>query len=194
MISDLFDGEVDGQKLSDEDVAQFSMALLVAGIETTQRLIANLVYALCRFPEQMAALRHDPALLPAAIEEALRYFPPNQFRMRVAVADTELGGVAIPGGSVLYALTGSANRDPRAFERPDDFDITRQPGECKHVSFGHGPHHCIGAHLARLETFHAVSSLLDNTRDLRLDAARVPKLSGFRNRSPESLWLQFSVD
>jgi cytochrome P450 len=174
LISDLATTELDGEKLDDEEIFSFLRLLLPAGIETTFRSSGNLLYLLFTHPEQLAAVRADRSLLPQAIEEALRFEPPLLLTARVAIADTELGGVKIPAGSSVAPMLGSGNRDPRVYPDPDRFDIFRDPRQ--HISFGHGVHVCLGMHLARMETRVAVNALLDRLPGLRLDEKAAAEL------------------
>lgn len=189
LISDLATTELDGERLDDEEIFSFLRLLLPAGIETTFRSSGNLLYLLFTHPEQLAAIRADRSLLPQAIEEALRFEPPLLLTARVAIADTELGGVKIPAGSSVAPMLGSGNRDPRVYPDPDRFDIFRDPRQ--HISFGHGVHVCLGMHLARMETRVAVNALLDRLPGLRLDekaaAERDAHIHGQIFRSPTCL-------
>lgn len=136
--------------LTDIEVASFAVLLAAAGSETVTKLIGSGVVLFARHPDQWQRVLDDPAAIPGAVEEILRYLPPAQYQGRYAVADAVFEGGTIPADSPVLLLTGSATRDELAYDRPDAFDIGRE----QHVSlsFGHGPHACIGAHLARLET------------------------------------------
>ena len=154
----LIASEQDGATaLSTREVVQFVMLLLVAGNETTTNLIGNAVSALLDNPAELARLARDPALVPGAIEEALRFDSPIQVVFRNATQDVELGGVRIPKGAYVAPLLGSANRDERRYPDPDRFDIARNPQG--HVGFGFGKHFCLGASLARLEARIALEAL-----------------------------------
>jgi hypothetical protein len=152
--------------LSDSELVAMAVLLLVAGTETTVSLIATTVWALLRHPDALARLREAPWLLPAAVEEALRWESPVQRTWRIATADVELAGQRIPAGALVVLLLGATNRDPARFPDPDRFDILRR--DLGHLAFGAGVHRCLGAFLARLETQVAVSSLLRRWRALRL--------------------------
>jgi cytochrome P450 len=144
--------------------------LIVAGHETTVSLIANAVLGLLSNPDQLAALRKDPTLVPGAVEELLRYDSPVERTItRWAAADVELGGRTIERGDLVIAVIGSANRDASRFASPDTLDVTRE--DVKHVGFGRGPHYCLGAPLARLETEIALTALIERFPDLRLAIA-----------------------
>jgi len=137
------------QLMSESDLLSFCNLMIVAGNETTTKLLGNALYWLWRNPEQRALVKADPARIPAWVEETLRYDNSTQALMRVALEDVEMQGVTIPAGEHVLLLIGSANRDPDAFERPDEYDIRRDTSES--LSFGRGTHFCMGASLARLE-------------------------------------------
>ncbi|HWI61001.1 MAG TPA: cytochrome P450 [Symbiobacteriaceae bacterium] len=158
LITDLINAEVDGEKLNEGDLIQFCKLLLVAGNETTTNLIGNAVLTLLEHPGQLELLRQNPTLIPAAIEEVLRYRSPVQAMFRLVKADVQIGGQEIKAGDKVTAFMGSANRDETRFTEPDKFIITRDPNP--HVAFGHGIHFCLGAPLARLETKVALTALL----------------------------------
>jgi cytochrome P450 len=190
LISDLAVAELDGERLDDEEIFSFLRLLLPAGAETTFRSSGNLIYALLTHTHQLDALRADRSLMPQAIEEALRWEPPLLITSRVCARDTELRGVAIPAGSHVTVMLGAANRDESRYPDPDRFDIFRDPKQ--HISFGHGPHTCLGMHLARMETRVAVGALLDRLPDLRLDPGNDdPHIHGQIFRSPTSLPVRF---
>ncbi len=141
------DGTVD--RLGDEEIAGFLNLLTAAGSETVTKLVGNGVLLFDEHPRQLAAMLGDPSKTPGAVEEILRYRAPSQYQGRFSLADRDFGGVTIPAGNPVLIITGAANHDPRAYEHPERFDIERQ-GPLG-ISFGHGIHYCIGAHLARLE-------------------------------------------
>ncbi|MEV6605227.1 cytochrome P450 [Kutzneria sp. NPDC051319] len=138
-----------GDVLSEAELLTTCILLLIAGHETTVNLIGNGTLALLRNPAELARLRAEPALADRAVEEFLRYDPPVQFTARIALQDTKVGSFDAPRGSAAILLFGSANRDPEVCEDPDRLDISREPS--RHLAFGHGPHFCLGAPLARLE-------------------------------------------
>jgi pimeloyl-[acyl-carrier protein] synthase len=160
--------EEQGDKLSEGELVANANLLLVAGHETTTNLIGNGVLALLRHPDQMQKLRDNPALIPGAIEEFLRYDGPVQFTHRVASEDLTLGGKAIRRGQFVFLFLAAANRDPAHFPDPDRLDVTRAPH--KHLAFGLGHHFCLGAPLARLEAQIAFATILRRFQELRLAA------------------------
>ncbi|HEV8557977.1 MAG TPA: cytochrome P450 [Actinophytocola sp.] len=161
------DDEGGGEGLGEFELVSMAFLLLVAGHETTVNLIANGVLSLLRNPDQLAALRADPALLPGAVEEFLRYESPvNHATLRYTTVPVTLGGVEIPAEEFVLVSLGSANRDGNRFADPDQVDITREAGG--HLAFGHGIHFCLGAPLARLEGQIAIGGLLDRFPDLAL--------------------------
>lgn len=172
LLTQLVRAEVDGERLSDDEVATFAMILLVAGHITTTMLLGNTVLCLDTHPEQAARVRADRSLVPGAIEESLRYLSPFATLGRSTTRDVELGGVQVPADKLLMVWVAAANRDPRQFDRPHDFDPARDPNP--HVAFGRGIHFCIGAPLARLEGRVALNLLLDRYADLRVDPASPP--------------------
>jgi cytochrome P450 len=192
VISDLAGAELDGQRLTDDEIFAFLRLLLPAGAETTYRSSSNLLYGLLRHPDQLEAVRADRALLPQAIEEGIRWEPPLTGIMRTAVADTTVCGVAIPAGSVVSVNMGAANRDPTRWERPDEFDIHRAAKP--HAAFASGVHMCLGMHLARMETVVMMNAVLDRLPGLRLDPeAGDVHITGSTFRAPRSLPVIFDV-
>ena len=172
MIDDLVAAAVEAEdgtteRLSDLDVAYFVALLTAAGAETVTKLVANGVMTFAEHPDQLARLRSDPSLAAPAVEEVLRWRAPSQYQGRFSVADREFHGVTIPAGRPVLIVTGAANRDPRAYDDPDRFDVSRA-GPVP-ISFGHGIHYCIGAHLARLEGSIAFGELYRRWPDLTVD-------------------------
>ncbi|MDP1966364.1 MAG: cytochrome P450 [Reyranella sp.] len=163
----LIHGEVDGERLSHDELVQNCIFLLNAGHETTTNLIGNTVDALLRFPDELQRLRHDRSLLKACIEEGLRFESSNQLGNRRLTADLEIGGELLAAGTYLHIGIGAANRDPAQFPEPDRFDIGRDPN--RHFAFGSGVHMCLGAVLARLEGTIAIGRLVGRLKGLRRD-------------------------
>ena len=187
VVSALVQAELDGHVLSDEEILPFLLLLLPAGGETTYRATGNLLYALLTHPDQLDAVRRDRALLPAAIEEALRWEPPLLILARTPTCPARLGGHDVVAGDLVAVCMGAANRDEGFVAEPDRYDITRE--QRQHLSFGTGPHMCLGMHLARLEMRVAVNVVLDRLPGLRLDptATDDPHIHGMVFRSPTSL-------
>jgi cytochrome P450 len=158
LLSALVAAEDEGDRLSSDEVVSTALLLLVAGFETTVNLIGNGAVALLGEQEHWRRLREEPALVPAAVEELLRYDSPVQLTSRIATEDTDVGGVVIPRGASIIVAIGGANRDPDVFDQPDRLRIDR-PDASRHLSFSLGIHHCLGAALARLEGRIAVEEL-----------------------------------
>jgi len=190
VISDLVTAEIDGEHLDDEAIYSFLRMLLPAGAETTYRSTGNLLFLLLSHPDQLRAVTDDRTLLPQAIEESLRLEPPLVSIARTATGDTELSGVAIPAGAIVTPCLGSANHDETRWDDPDRFDIFRP--QVPHLSFAHGPHMCLGMHLARLETRVLADAVFDRLPGLRLDPGdRDPHIRGLALRSPTSVPVRF---
>lgn len=171
IISDVVHARVDGDEFSTEEMLELFLQVLVAGIETTTKLITSGMLLLLEEPSAMAAVRADPALIPNMIEEALRLESPIQGLYRTATVDTTVGDVEIPAGSTLWLVYAAANRDPAQFPEPDKFDITRRNAK-SHLAFAQGPHFCLGAALARTEARVAFETLLTRLDDIELDPQR----------------------
>jgi pimeloyl-[acyl-carrier protein] synthase len=169
LLSAMIAAEQDGRVLGEGDLLSLCALLLAAGNETTTNLVANAVLALLRFPDQAERLRIQPALMPAAVEEFLRFDSPVQYTDRVALEDFEFGGQRILRGRPVGLLLAAANHDPAQFAAPHRLDIAR--ADNRHLAFGGGPHFCLGAPLARLEAEVAIGALL----------RRFPKLAGDPN-------------
>ncbi len=159
------DGEV--EHLDDLEIASFVALLTAAGSETVTKLVGNGVMLFAEHPGELERLQADPSLAGPAVEEVLRMKAPSQYQGRYSLRDKELHGRTIPAGSPMLIVTGAANRDPRAYDDPDRFDITRE-GPLG-IGFGHGIHYCIGAHLARLEGRTAFTELYRRWPDLQVD-------------------------
>ncbi len=168
LISGLIVAEESGDQLTEEEIIATCNLLLVAGHETTVSLIGNAILAMLRHPHQWVALGADSRRAPAVIEETLRYDSPLQFIPRVAAEDMLIGDTEVIEGADIMLLLAAANRDPSAFSRPDLFDPNRQP--IRHLSFGHGPHFCLGAPLARLEARVTLSAFTKRFPHAQLDS------------------------
>lgn len=190
LLTRLLQAEVDGERLSQEDILGFFQLLLLAATETTTNLINNTILCFIDNPGQLENVRAVPSLLPSAIEEALRYRSPLQWMFRVTRQDVELHGCRIPAGKVILAMIGAANRDPKQFPEPDRFDVTRDPNP--HIAFGHGVHFCLGAALARMEARVALDNLLKNMEHFELAGSKSwePR-KGLHVHGPAKLPLKF---
>ena len=195
IISELVQAELDGEQLGDEEIFSFLRLLLPAGAETTYRATGSFLYGLLTNPEQLGALDADRSVMPQAIEESIRWEGPLLITSREAAADTEVGGVPIPKGSMVVVNVGAANHDETRWERSDEFDIFRESQP--HIAFGHGVHMCLGMHLARMEMATAVGRLLDRCPNLRIDEERWEAddvhIHGERFRSPTTLPVRFDA-
>jgi cytochrome P450 len=190
LISDLVRAEVDGERLTDEEIFSFLRLLLPAGVETTYRVSGSLLFALLHDRPQLEALYQDRSLYPQAFEEAVRWEPPVTVILRRAVRDAELAGVRIDEGADVALMIGAANRDERKYTDPDRYDMFRTMRQ--HVGFGFGVHVCLGMHLARMESRVAINTLFDRLGPFTLDPdADAPHIEGMAFRSPLSLPVVF---
>lgn len=164
LLSQLLSSEVDGLRLTHDEILGFFQLLVVAGQETTANLISNAVLLFLENPVQLGMLRNNPQLLPLAIEETLRCRAPVQWVMRTPTREVRLGVETLSPRELVLPMIGSANRDSKQFARSEEFDITRDPNP--HLAFGHGAHFCLGAALARMEARIALGDLLERTREL----------------------------
>jgi cytochrome P450 len=175
MISRLVEVEVDRgdgvtTRLDDDEIAGFATLLGGAGAETVTKLVGNAVVLFARNPVEWRKVLDDPGMIPAAVEEILRYLPPSQYQGRYSVRESVYGGVTIPAGHPTLLITGSANRDERFFDRPDEFVIERPPSLA--LGFGYGVHSCLGAALARMESRIAIEELARRWPHYTVDEAR----------------------
>jgi unspecific monooxygenase len=184
LLSGLAAVEADGDRISSGEVLSLAVLLLVAGHETTVNLIGNGVLALLRAPDQLAVLRRSPDLVGPAVDELLRFDGPVQITQRIATEDMEVVGCKVRGGDEILLVLGAANRDPAVFAEPHRLDVTRDAR--RHVGFGGGIHHCLGAVLARMETQIALANLLDRFGRIELAGAPVRRPT-FTLRGLESL-------
>jgi cytochrome P450 len=186
IVSVLAQAELEGTRLTDDEITAFLRLLLPAGAETTYRSSSNLLYGLLSNPDQLDALRADRSLMPQAIEEGLRWEAPLIGIMRTAARHTEVEGVFVPAGSTIGVNIRSANHDEKYWADPESFDIFRPPRQ--HLAFAWGPHMCLGMHLARMETRVALSRLFDRLPGLRFDPDVEPApITGAVFRAPASL-------
>lgn len=189
IIGDLVAAEIDGEKLTDEAIISFLRLLLPAGLETTYRSSSNLLYLLLTHPDQLEALQHNRDLIPAAIEEALRYETPLVSVPRTTTREVEIRGVTIAADTQVNLCMGSANRDENRWADSEAFDIHRP--RRAHISFAGGIHSCLGMHLARVETRAMLNSLFDRVTDLQLVPDEDTKIVGMPFRSPARLPVTF---
>jgi cytochrome P450 len=190
LISTLVRAE-QGEALKPMDAAMFTLLLLVAGNETTTNLIGNAVNALLDHPDQLELVRNDLNLVPALVEETLRYDCPVQFVFRRAQQPVVIAGQTVDENSIVMPLIGSANRDAGRFDRADEFDIRRsEPG---HIGFGFGAHFCLGASLARLEARVALERLVEELPRLTRREARTQYVDSFLLRGPRKLRLAYAT-
>jgi pimeloyl-[acyl-carrier protein] synthase len=180
LIQSLATAEIDGDKLSHDEVIANAILTMVGGQETTTTLIGNGMLSLLVNPDQWQRLRDDPSLIPSAVEELLRFESPSQHTARVAREDCELSGNLISKGQVVTAVIGAANRDPERFEKPDQLDLER--ADNRHLAFGWGGHFCFGAPLARMEGQLAFAALAEHMGEMRLvpDALKWKQNHGLR--------------
>jgi cytochrome P450 len=189
IIGDLVSAEIDGEKLTDEAIISFLRLLLPAGLETTYRSSGNLLQLLLTHPDQLAAVQENRDLIPAAIEEGIRFETPLVLVTRNTTRDVEMHGIPIPEGAQINLCMGSANRDESRWADPEVFDIHRP--RRAHISFAGGIHSCLGMHLARVETRAMLNSLFDRVTDLQLVPDDDTKITGMPFRSPKHLPVTF---
>lgn len=189
MISALILAEGDEDSMSAQEVANFIQLLLIAGNEATSHLIANAVLVLATHPAVAAAVDDDASLIPALVEETLRYDAPVQMILRRSVATVSIAGTRIRSGETLGLLIGSANRDDRRFTAAERFDLSR--GRPAHLSFGHGIHFCLGAELSRLEAVVSLEVLLGSIKCIERTDQALERPTSFLVRGPGRLGLTF---
>ncbi|MFD8178578.1 cytochrome P450 [Streptomyces sp. NPDC059709] len=200
LLSTLCAAEVDGVRMSDEDIKAFCSLLLAAGGETTDKAIAGIFANLLAHPEQLAAVREDRSLIPRAFAETLRFTPPVHMIMRQTATDVTLSGGTIPAGATVTCLIGAANRDENRYRDPDRFDIMRDDlttttafsAAADHLAFALGRHFCVGALLAKAEVETGVGQLLDALPDLRTEDGFEVVERGVFTRGPQSLPVRFT--
>jgi hypothetical protein len=171
VLTRLIEGETDGERLSETELLHNCIFILNAGHETTTNLIGNGLICLLEWPDQKALLQREPGLIDSAVEEFLRFESSNQLGNRIVTTDTEIGGVAMPRGTLITLCIGAANRDPEVFADPDRLDLARQPN--RHLAFGFGIHQCAGMSLARLEGRIAIGRFVRRFPQYRLNCEPV---------------------
>jgi cytochrome P450 len=192
LISQLLEAELDGERLTEDEIHSFLLFLLPAGVETTYRATGSLLFALLTHPAQLDEVRADRLLVGKAVEESLRWEPPMLHLPRITTRSVDVAGIEVPPGVEVSYCIATANRDEDRWEDPNGFDIHRRSRA--HLSFGLGVHLCLGMHLARMEMAAATNALLDRLRGLRLDPASPhadPHIHGSRFRSPTSIPVLF---
>lgn len=192
LIHTLMTSEVDGDRLTDEEVVANCIVTMVGGLETTTNLIGNGILSLLRNPDQMARLRADPGIMPAAVEELLRYESPSQHTARLAPDDVMLGGKKIRKRQAVIAVMAAGNRDPERYPDPDRLDFDRPDN--KHLAFGWAAHFCFGAPLARIEGQIAFTELLKRFPVLELTNAPLVWRDNLGLRGLESLELTYRTN
>jgi len=175
LTSALVEAEIDGDRLTDDEIMAFLFLMVVAGNETTTKLLANAAYWAYKNPDQLAPVFDNHDLVVPWVEETLRYDASSQILARLVTEDLTFYDTTVPAGDVLVLLIGSANRDERVFENPDDYRIDREIGP-KLVSFGSGAHFCLGAHLARMEARVALTELFKRIRGYEVDEANAVRV------------------
>ena len=189
LLSLLVGAEIDGDRLNETELIANANLFLAAGHETTTHLIGNGLLALLRHPDQLRLLRDDPSWIPNAVEEFLRYDGTVQFMVREAGEDLMIGGKSIRTGQLVYLMFAAANRDPARFPDPDRLDVRRKLEG--HLAFGHGPHFCLGAALARMEAGVAFAALLRRFSGLRLTGEPLDYQENLELRGLKSLPVAF---
>jgi cytochrome P450 len=175
LTSALLEAEIDGDRLTDEEIMAFLFLMVVAGNETTTKLLANAAYWGAKNPDQLAPVFDDHSQIPLWVEETLRYDTSSQILARTVSGELTLYDTTMRDGDVLLLLPGSANRDDRVFEQPDEYRIGREIGS-KLVSFGSGAHFCLGAHLARMEARVALTELFKRISGFEIDEANAVRV------------------
>lgn len=200
LISGMCQAEIDGEKLTDEEVRAFVSLMITAGGETTDRALGLIMLNLLQHPEQLEAVKADRSLIANAFVETLRYSPPVNIAGRMAEEDIELHGSTIPAGANINCLIGAANRDDAKFSDPHRFDIFRDDnsvergfsGAADHLGFAKGRHLCVGAALAKAEVEIALNLIFDNMPDIRLADGFVPRPTGLWTRGVDELRVAFT--
>jgi cytochrome P450 len=190
LLSSMVHTEVDGERLTREEIQSNLKVMIVGGLQATSDLIALSLYALLSHPEQLELVRADPALIDPAIEEAARWHSPVGTSTRQTTRATGIAGVELPKGALVAAVLASANRDERNWTDPERYDVLRKEGS--HLAFATGPHLCMGARLARYETRVAWRVLLERLPRLRLEPDTRVEISGWEFRSPHELKVRWN--
>lgn len=189
MLSSMATADKDGRTLDDEEVLSHVRAIFAAGASTTHHGLGNTLYALLSHSDALQRLRGDPALIPAAVDEMLRWEPPLGVLPRLAPFDTVIAGEEVPEGTFVLMGIAAANRDPAVYVDPERFDIDRRPARL--LTFGFGSHHCPGTHLAKAQITIGIERLLDRLPRLRLADPEAARPRGAVLRGPRSLPVEF---
>lgn len=192
LTSALLAAEIDGDRLTDEEILGFMFLMVIAGNETTTKLLANAAYWGHKFPDQLTPVYADLSRVPLWVEETLRYDTSSQILARTVVGELTLYDTRIPEGDVVLLLPGSAHRDERVFDNPDQYLIGREIGS-KLLSFGSGAHFCLGAHLARMEARVALTELFTRIRGYQVDEANAVRVHSSNVRGFASLPIAVEV-
>lgn len=192
LISTFIQTEINGERMTRSEVLQMSLLLLIGGVETTTNLLGSTLVELMRHPEVYARVRKESALIGPLLEEVLRFNPPVQMIFRHATKDAELGGVAIPQGSTMIPLLASANRDESRFPNGETFDIDRRI-DSPLMSFGQGPHFCLGSYLTRMEAKEALEVVFRRFKELMTVSSEVHWIDSYFARGPHTLPVRFKV-
>jgi cytochrome P450 len=191
LVHSLMTAEVDGDRLTEEEVVANSIVTMVGGQETTTNLIGNGLLTLLRNPAELHRLQENPSLIPGAVEEMLRYESPSQHTGRLASRDVALGNRMILKGQAVMAVMAAANRDPERFPDPDRFDVTRSDN--RHLAFGYAAHFCFGATLARVEGQEVFEALIRRLPDLELQPGPLTWRNNLGLRGLAALPVRFSA-
>jgi cytochrome P450 len=175
LTSALLQAEIDGDRLGDEEIMAFLFLMVVAGNETTTKLLGNAAYWGARNPDQLAGVHADHSRIPLWVEETLRYDTSSQILARTVATDIEFHGTTLHEGDTVLLMPGAAHRDERVFDSPDTYRIGRDIGS-RLLSFGSGAHFCLGAHLARMEARVALSGLFERIRGYEVDEANAVRV------------------
>jgi len=190
LLSSMLHTEVEGRKLTREEIQSNLKVMIVGGLQATTDLIALSLWAILSYPEQWEQVRADPKLVDPAIEEAARWHSPVGTLTRQTMRDTELAGVKLERGALIAAVLASANHDERNWSDPERYDIHRREGS--HLAFATGPHLCVGARLGRYQARTGWRVLIDRIPTLGLDPGRPIEIRGWEFRSPRQLWVRWS--
>lgn len=191
LLSGFVQAEEEGQVLSEEEILAMGILLLIGGTETTTNLLGNTLILLNEQPDIYDAIKQNPALVPDLVEEVLRFNTPVQLIFRNTVREVELAGVKIPNHALVLPLLGSANRDESKYPDPNTFDVNRKPKDI--MTFGAGPHFCIGAQLSRLEAKLAMEILLQRFERLTLQESKITWIDSYFARGPQTLPIRFEI-